>query len=119
MKLKSFINILFFGFQIYIKQNCYNYQKNVLQMIKEWHYYSIFIFMARQKNAISSVQLTVSVTERVREHLDRMTETGMFGKNAAETANLLLIDSIREYIEKGSTFLDSKSEDQKSLEIPK
>ena len=68
--------------------------------------------MARQKNAISSVQLTVSVTERVREHLDRMTETGMFGKNAAETANLLLIDSIREYIEKGSTFLESKSEDQ-------
>jgi hypothetical protein len=81
-------------------------------MRKEWHYYSIFISMARQKNAISSVQLTVSVTERVREHLDRMTETGMFGKNAAETANLLLIDSIREYIEKGSTFLDSKSEDQ-------
>ena len=75
--------------------------------------------MARQKNAISSVQLTVSVTERVREHLDRMTETGMFGKNAAEPANLLLIDSIREYIEKGSTFLDSKSEDQKSPEIPK
>jgi hypothetical protein len=68
--------------------------------------------MPRQKNAISSVQLTVSVTERVREHLDRMTETGMFGKNAAETANLLLIDSIREYIEKGSTFLDSKPEDQ-------
>ena len=62
--------------------------------------------MARQKNAISSVQLTVSVTERVREHLDRMTETGMFGKNAAETANLLLIDSIRRYIEKSSPFLD-------------
>jgi hypothetical protein len=81
-------------------------------MRKECHNYSIFIWMARQKNAISSVQLTVSVTERVREHLDRMTETGMFGKNAAETANLLLIDSIREYIEKGSTFLDSKSADQ-------
>jgi len=81
-------------------------------MRKEWHYYWIFIWMARQKNAISSVQLTVSVTERVREHLDQMTETGMFGKNAAETANLLLIDSIREYIEKGSTFLDSKSGDQ-------
>jgi hypothetical protein len=81
-------------------------------MRKECHNYLIFIWMARQKNAISSVQLTVSVTERVREHLDRMTETGMFGKNAAETANLLLIDSIREYIEKGSTFLDSKSADQ-------
>lgn len=62
--------------------------------------------MARQKNAISSVQLTVSVTERVRETLDRMTETGMFGKNAAETANLLLIDAIRQYVEKGSPFLD-------------
>jgi hypothetical protein len=63
--------------------------------------------MARQKNAISSVQLTLSVTERVREHLDRMTDTGMFGKNAAETANLLLIDAIRRYIEKGSPFLEA------------
>jgi len=61
--------------------------------------------MPRQKNAISSVQLTVSVTETVREHLERMTETGMFGKNAAETANHLLIDAIRGYVEKGSPFL--------------
>ncbi len=75
--------------------------------------------MPRQKNAISSVQLTVSVTEKVRDHLDRMTETclfrmtetGMFGKNAAETANLLLIDSIREYIEKGSSFVEEKPKD--------
>ena len=65
--------------------------------------------MARQKNAISSVQLTLSVTERVREHLERMTESGMFGKNAAETANLLLIDSIRRYIEKDSHFVTSSS----------
>ncbi len=61
--------------------------------------------MPRQKNAISSVQLTVSVTETVREHLERMTETGRFGKNAAETANHLLIDAIRGYVEKGSPFL--------------
>ena len=61
--------------------------------------------MPRQKNAISSVQLTVSVTETVREHLERMTETGMFGKNAAETANHLLIDAIRGYVEKRSPFL--------------
>ncbi|MAW11657.1 MAG: hypothetical protein DBX02_01035 [Verrucomicrobia bacterium] len=80
-------------------------------MRKEWHYYCIFIWMPRQKNAISSVQLTVSITEKVREHLDRMTETGMFGKNAAETANLLLIDSIREYIEKGSSFLEENSKE--------
>ena len=57
------------------------------------------------------MQLTVSVTEKVRDHLDRMTETGMFGKNAAETANLLLIDSIREYIEKGSSFVEEKPKD--------
>ena len=61
--------------------------------------------MPRQKNAISSVQLTVSVTETVRKHLERMTETGMFGKNAAETANHLLIDAIRGYVEKRSPFL--------------
>ncbi|MED5586752.1 MAG: hypothetical protein VYB61_10380 [Verrucomicrobiota bacterium] len=47
----------------------------------------------------------MSVTETVREHLERMTETGMFGKNAAETANHLLIDAIRGYVEKGSPFL--------------
>jgi len=35
----------------------------------------------------------------------------MFGKNAAETANLLLIDSIREYIEKGSSFLEENSKE--------
>ena len=80
-------------------------------MRKEWHYYCIFIWMPRQKNAISSVQLTVSITEKVREHLDRMTETGMFGKNAAETEVLLLIDSIREYIEKGSSFLEENSKE--------
>lgn len=63
--------------------------------------------MARQRNAITSVQLTVSVSERVRDVLDQMTETGMFGKNAADTANMLLIDAIREYIERGSPFLES------------
>ena len=63
--------------------------------------------MARQRNAITSVQLTVSVSERVRDVLEQMTQTGMFGKNAAETANMLLIDAIRKYIERGSPFLDS------------
>ncbi len=61
--------------------------------------------MARQKNAIPSVQLTLSVTEQVRDHLERMTQSGMFGKNSAETANLLLIDAIRAHIEKESPFL--------------
>lgn len=64
--------------------------------------------MPRQKNAISSVQLTVSVSERVREYLEQMTETGMFGKNAADTANMLLIDAIRKYIETGSPFVEDK-----------
>ena len=71
--------------------------------------------MARQKNAISSVQLTVSVTERVRDTLDRMTETGMFGKNAAETANMLLINAIREYIEKGSPLLEPPPPEERGL----
>ena len=53
------------------------------------------------------MQLTVSVSERVRDVLEQMTQTGMFGKNAADTANMLLIDAIRKYIERGSPFLDS------------
>ena len=70
-----------------------------------------FYLDASPKNAISSVQLTVSVTEKVRDHLDRMTRQACRQKCCVEVANLLLIDSIREYIEKGSSFVEEKPKD--------
>ena len=61
--------------------------------------------MARQKNSVESVQITVSVTEQVKEQLERLTSSGLFGKNAAETANMFITERIREIVEKQSPIL--------------
>ena len=61
--------------------------------------------MARQKNVIESVQLTVSVSEAVRDQLEEVTKTGLFGKNAAETANFFITEKLRDLWEKQSPML--------------
>lgn len=61
--------------------------------------------MARQKNSVESVQITVSVTEQVKEQLERLTSSGLFGKNAAETANMFITERIREIVERQSPIL--------------
>ena len=57
--------------------------------------------MARPKNTLETVQITISTTPQVRELLDRLTETGLYGKNAADTAQALLKERIRDLKEKG------------------
>ena len=61
--------------------------------------------MARQKNTVETVQITVSVTERVKEELETLTESGFFGKNAADTANILITERIRQLVESVSPLL--------------
>lgn len=61
--------------------------------------------MARQKNSVESVQITVSVTEQVKEQLERLTASGLFGKNPADTANIFITERIRELVEKQSPIL--------------
>ena len=57
--------------------------------------------MPRPKNTLETVQITISTTKQVKDLLDRLTETGLYGKNAADTAQALLKERIRDLREKG------------------
>ncbi|MFN5962504.1 MAG: hypothetical protein ACK5CW_13560, partial [Verrucomicrobiota bacterium] len=52
--------------------------------------------MARQKNNVDTVQITLSVTQSVRDFLEQLSISGFYGKNAAETAAVLLKEKLRE-----------------------
>lgn len=57
--------------------------------------------MARPKNTLDTVQITISTTPQVKEILERLTSSGLYGKNAADTAHALLKERVRELMEKG------------------
>jgi len=57
--------------------------------------------MARPKNTLETIQITISTTPQVKESLQQLTETGFYGKNAADTANALLKERIRELLKQG------------------
>ena len=46
--------------------------------------------MAREKNNIESIQITLSVTEPIRLMLENLSQSGFYGKNPADTAAILL-----------------------------
>ena len=52
--------------------------------------------MAREKNKIDTIQITLSVTEPIRVMLENLSISGFYGKNAADTAGILLRDKLRE-----------------------
>ncbi len=52
--------------------------------------------MARSKNSVETIQLTLSVTPAVRDYLVYLSESGYYGKNAADTATLLLSEKLRQ-----------------------
>jgi hypothetical protein len=53
--------------------------------------------MARPKNTLETVQITL----QVKDSLEQLTETGFYGKNAADTAHALLKERIRELMQLG------------------
>lgn len=55
--------------------------------------------MARQKNTLGTVQITISTTPQVRDLLERLTASGFYGKNAADTAHELLKAKLRELMD--------------------
>jgi hypothetical protein len=57
--------------------------------------------MARPKNSADTIQLTLSTTPQVKQLLDELSMSGYYGKNAAETAVILLTEKIRELQAKG------------------
>jgi len=51
--------------------------------------------MPRAKNTVETVPITVSTTQQVRQFLEELTASGLYGKNVAETANVLITEQIR------------------------
>ena len=54
--------------------------------------------MARHRNKVKTVTITLSTTEKVHEHLERLVATGMFGKNPAEAAERLVSKGIQDLL---------------------
>lgn len=52
--------------------------------------------MARPKNTTETVQITISTTQQVKDLLEELSRSGFYGKNAAETAHILLKEKIRD-----------------------
>ena len=52
--------------------------------------------MARPKNTTETIQITLSTTLQVKELLEELSKSGFYGKNAAETAHVLLKEKIRD-----------------------
>ncbi len=52
--------------------------------------------MARPKNTTETVQITLSATPQVKELLEELSRSGFYGKNAADTALVLLKEKIRD-----------------------
>lgn len=57
--------------------------------------------MAREKNPIDTIQITLSVTEPIRAMLEHLSKGGFFGKNAADTAGMLLREKLRDLYAQG------------------
>jgi len=57
--------------------------------------------MAREKNIVDSVQITLSTNIRMREYLEDLALQGLYGKNVAETAERLLSTIINQKIKDG------------------
>ena len=58
--------------------------------------------MARSKNVAGTVAITVSTTAEVKQYLELLAAGGLYGKNAAEAANFLLSESLRELVREGT-----------------
>lgn len=58
--------------------------------------------MAREKNKVETIQITLSVTEPIRDMLESLSSSGFFGKNAADTAALLLRERLRDIFQNGA-----------------
>ena len=57
--------------------------------------------MPRPKNTTETVQITLSTTPQVKELLEELSKTGLYGKNAADTAQSLLKEKIRDLQREG------------------
>lgn len=57
--------------------------------------------MAKSKNAIETVRLTLATTPGVIAYLERLSQTHLYGKNAAETAEQIVRQEIARLVKSG------------------
>ena len=57
--------------------------------------------MARKQNAIETVTITISTTPPIRKHLEKLVESGLYGKSAPEAAERLIARGIEDLLREG------------------
>lgn|GEM_PF-852757 len=58
--------------------------------------------MARKPNTLNTVQVRISTTPPVQTYLDKLVNTGLYGKNPAEAAERLITSGIKELLREGT-----------------
>jgi hypothetical protein len=71
--------------------------------------------MARPKNTVKTVCITISTTEPVVSGLQEMTDTGLYGKNPTETAERLLCKCIQDFRKEDSAASKTKNSHRKGF----
>ena len=71
--------------------------------------------MGRPPNSAETVAVTISTTREVRALLDVLVEDGTYGKNAAEAANLLIGEKLRELRKGGDVLAERLNQVQRKL----
>ena len=62
----------------------------------------IVIKMARKKNQLETVRITIAATPQVNTYLEQLVESGLHGKNVPEAAERLLTSAIEDFIRGGT-----------------
>jgi hypothetical protein len=58
--------------------------------------------MARTKNQLETELITISTTPPVRDYLEKLVPTGLYGKNVAEAAERLLAHALDQLLRDGT-----------------
>ena len=57
--------------------------------------------MAKGNNLIGTETITVSTTKPIKEYLEQLLQTGLYGKNAAEAAERVIVLGLDQLFENG------------------
>ena len=58
--------------------------------------------MARKRNSVSTVTITISTTEGIQQYLEDLVSGGLFGKNPAEAAERLVARGLETLMRDGT-----------------
>jgi hypothetical protein len=62
---------------------------------------AVFFLMARPENTQDSVEIRISTTRAVRQYVQQLVDTGLWGKNVTEAAERLLGSTLAQMLRSG------------------